>query len=188
VDITIQVPLGPDRVGILGSAERNLKMIREALGVNITAREGNVQLRGDRRAVSVARSVLERLGKEQSLSRDQVLGVIADETERYRSGGERRVWETGVEEPPSWEGDLAVYASGRPVRGKSENQRKYLEAIRAHDLVFGIGPAGTGKTYLAVAAAVHLLRGDRVKKVVLARPAVEAGRSWGSSRETSRRR
>ena len=179
MDITIQVPLGAERVGVLGAAERNLKMIREALGVNVTAREGTVQLRGDRRAVSVARSVIERLGREQPRSRDEVLGVIADETERYKEGDIRPGWQAGLEEPPTWDGELAVYASGRPVRGKTDNQKRYLEAIRTHDLVFGIGPAGTGKTYLAVAAAVHLLRADRVKRLVLARPAVEAGEKLG---------
>jgi phosphate starvation-inducible PhoH-like protein len=179
VEVTIQVPLGADRVGVLGAAERNLKMIREALGVGITAREGTVQLRGDRRAVSVARSVIERLGRESPRSRDAVLGVIADETERYREDETRPGWQAGAEEAPTWDGELAVYVAGRPVRGKTENQKRYLETIRTHDLVFGIGPAGTGKTYLAVAAAVHLLRADRVKRVVLARPAVEAGEKLG---------
>jgi phosphate starvation-inducible protein PhoH and related proteins len=179
LEVTVQIPLASDRVGTFGSAERNLKMLREALGVSITSRDGSVHVRGDRRAVSVARSVLERLNRDQSLSRDQVLGVIADETERYREGEQRTGWEAGAVEAPTWDGELAVYASGRPVRAKTENQRKYLEAIRTHDLVFGIGPAGTGKTYLAVAAAVHMLRADRVKKLVLARPAVEAGEKLG---------
>ena len=182
MEISIQVPVGTERVGVLGAADRNLKMIREALGVNITAREGNVQLRGERRSVSVARNVLERLsdaaGREQALSRDEVLGLIADETARYKETGG---WQPSadLEQEPAWNGDLAVYAAGRPIRAKTENQRRYMEAIRTNDLVFGIGPAGTGKTYLAVAAAVHLLRADRVKKVVLARPAVEAGEKLG---------
>jgi phosphate starvation-inducible protein PhoH and related proteins len=167
VEITIQVPLGDQRIGVLGTAERNLKMIREALGVNITARDGNVQLRGERRSVSVARNVLERLGdaagREQAMSRDEVLGLIADETARYRET-DRRGWQpsSDLEDQPAWDGELAVYAGGRPIRAKTENQRKYLEAIRTNDLV-----------------AVHLLRADRVKKVVLARPAVEAGEKLG---------
>jgi phosphate starvation-inducible PhoH-like protein len=184
VEVTIQVPLGADRVGVLGTAERNLKMIREALGVGITARDGNVQVRGDRRAVSVARNVLERLGnaatREQSMSREQVLDLIADESARFRepgtgSGG----WRGEDSRGAWWEGELAVYASGRPIRPRTDNQQGYVDAIRTNDLVFGIGPAGTGKTYLAVAAAVHLLRSDRVKRVVLARPAVEAGEKLG---------
>lgn len=190
MEVTVQVPLGPDRVSILGSAERNLKMIREALGVNITAREGSVRLRGEREAVSVARNVLERLGgssSEQGLSREQVLNLIADESERYRSGRTRggaagRAGSAGIggpSEPMSWQGGLDVYAAGVPLRARTPNQDLYLEAIRTNDLVFGIGPAGTGKTYLAVAAAVHLLRSDRARKVILARPAVEAGERLG---------
>lgn len=179
MEVTIRVPWGPDRVGVLGSAERNLKMIREALGVNITARDGNVHLRGERAAVAVARGVLERLGaaagRDESMSREQVLGVISDETERHRSGR--------AADPDSpdlaWETGFNVYVAGRPIRPKTPNQERYLEAIRTHDLVFGIGPAGTGKTYLAVAAAVHLLRTDRAKKLVLVRPAVEAGEKLG---------
>jgi phosphate starvation-inducible protein PhoH and related proteins len=181
VEVTVQVPLGPDRLSIVGSAERNLKMIREALGVNITAREGSVRLQGERSAVSVARNVLERLSsipREQGMSREQVLNLIADESDRYRAGVARdgREPERG---PLGWEGGLDVYSAGRPLRPRTPNQERYLEAIRTHDLVFGFGPAGTGKTYLAVAAAVHLLRSDRARKVILARPAVEAGERLG---------
>jgi phosphate starvation-inducible PhoH-like protein len=74
---------------------------------------------------------------------------------------------------------LDVYAHGKPVRARRPNQQLYLDAIRDHDLVFAIGPAGTGKTYLAVAAAIHLLKSGRVSKVILARPAVEAGEKLG---------
>lgn len=181
MEVTVQVPLGPDRVSILGSAERNLKMIREALGVNITAREGVVRLHGERGAVSVARNVLERLGsvpRDQGMTREQVLNLIADESERYRAG-RTRTGPAGRTGPMGWEGSLDVYAAGSPLRARTPNQELYIEAIRTHDLVFGIGPAGTGKTYLAVAAAVHLLRSDRARKVILTRPAVEAGERLG---------
>ncbi|MFN0131338.1 MAG: PhoH family protein [Phycisphaerales bacterium] len=179
--ITVQVPIGADRVGVVGSAERNLKMLREALGVSVTARDANVQVIGDRHAVAVARGVLERLGRaaerDQLLSREQVLDLISDETQRQRGQGSAD--SNTPAGPLHWDGGLDVYAAGRPIRPKTANQELYLESIRTHDLVFGIGPAGTGKTYLAVAAAVHLLRLDRVKKVILARPAVEAGEKLG---------
>ncbi|MBY0263533.1 MAG: PhoH family protein, partial [Phycisphaerales bacterium] len=80
---------------------------------------------------------------------------------------------------PAWDDHLDVYAAGRPVRAKTVNQQAYLDTIRDNDLVFGIGPAGTGKTYLAVAAAVHLLKRERIKRVILCRPAVEAGEKLG---------
>jgi phosphate starvation-inducible protein PhoH and related proteins len=176
----MRIPSGPARVAALGAADRNLKMIREALGVNVTARDALVHLRGERHAVGIARAVLERLvttsGGVKELSRSQVLGLIADEASRVQRGPEEPVARLGG---PSWEGPLAVYGAGRAIIPKSERQEAYLEAIRTHDLVIGIGPAGTGKTYLAVAAAVHMLRIERVRKIVLARPAVEAGEKLG---------
>lgn len=186
MDVSIQVPVAGDSVAVFGSAERNLKMLREALGVHITSREGRVHLRGERRAVSIARNVLERLEdaveEDRSLTREQVLTLISEESDRY---GERRSSAMGPagrpagDGGPTWDGQLQVYSSGRLVKPKSTNQESYIESIRTHDLVFGIGPAGTGKTYLAVAAAVHLLRHDRVRKVILTRPAVEAGEKLG---------
>lgn len=170
LEVTIRVPSGPERVGLLGSAERNLKMIREALGVHVTARDDTIRLSGDQGAVYVARAVIDRIarasGRGEPLTREQVLDLIASESSRPRDGegGGRR---------------LSAYAGGRQIQPKSENQRAYLEAIETNDLVFATGPAGTGKTYLAVAAAVHLLKTEQVRKVVLARPAVEAGEKLG---------
>ncbi len=173
-------------MGALGEGERNLKMIRESLGVAVTARDGLVQVRGDRRAVAVARSVLERLvasaDGDSPLSRQQVLALISEESDRFAEGERTGGAVTDLEhvsDRGTWEGGLGVYVSGRQIRPKTPNQQHYLEAIRTHDLVFSIGPAGTGKTYLAVAAAVHLLRTDRVRRVILARPAVEAGEKLG---------
>lgn len=174
MEVSVQVPSGARRLAVLGVSERNLKMLRETLGVEIASRDGLVQLRGDRRSVGIARSVLDVLGqssaREEAPTREDVLNLIAGESERLRAA-----------EGPG-EVDLSrlnVYASGRPVQPKTANQQLYLQAIQAHDLVFGVGPAGTGKTYLAVAAAVHLLRADRVRRLVLARPAVEAGEKLG---------
>ena len=190
VNITVRVPSGPDRVGVLGSGERNLKMIREALGVSITARENSVSVRGQPAAVAVAKRVLERLSamRTRGLSRHDVLNLISDEAAGVNpaefetidgDGGGEVGDEPRVGQHLKWDGSLSVYAAGRPVRAKTANQEKYLHAVRDHDLVFAIGPAGTGKTYLAVAAAVHLLKTDRVKKVFLVRPAVEAGEKLG---------
>lgn len=171
MEAIIQVPVGADRVRVLGAGERNLKMIREALGVNIIARDDTVRLTGDRDAVGVARIVLERLGRDGHRPRNEILELIADEAARARTGAPDRT--TG------WDGTLDVYAGGKPIRPVTDNQRLYLEAIRTNDLVFSIGPAGTGKTFLAVAAAVHMLKEDRIGKIILARPAVEAGEKLG---------
>lgn len=169
---------------MLGVAERNLKMLREALGVSIAARDRTVHITGEGRAVAAARSVLDRLADAatagRTLSRAEVLDLIAEATHHADEiAGEFESPATDRILRAAWDDSLDVYAGGRPVRPKSANQGAYLDAIRSHDLVFGVGPAGTGKTYLAVAAAVHLLKAGAVKKVVLVRPAVEAGEKLG---------
>ena len=185
MESTVRIPHGHAGVHQLGAGERNLKMIREALGVRIGARDGLIHLSGDDRSVAVARSVLERLGgsgrskadhptpdlPKADLTRSQVLTMIAEEAERA---------DQPRDPGPAQFGDhLTVFAGGRPIKAKTPNQRAYLDAIASHDLTFGLGPAGTGKTYLAVAAAVHLLRRDSVSKLILVRPAVEAGERLG---------
>ncbi len=162
-------------------------MIREALGVSIAARDDIVHLSGEAGMVVAARDALERLvdaaNRGEPLSRRDALGLIAESSSRAplevigEESGEAPV-EVSLT-PSRWDGRLSVYAGGRPIAPKSANQKFYLDAIRDHDLVFCTGPAGTGKTYLAVAAAVHLLRAGAVKKVILVRPAVEAGEKLG---------
>jgi phosphate starvation-inducible PhoH-like protein len=126
----------------------------------------------------VVQELLEAATSGKAPSRQEVLNIVAD------CAAGRRADDEGGDVAPladlsEWDGRLNVYAAGRPVRPKTANQQAYLDGIRDHDLVFAIGPAGTGKTYLAVAAAVHLLKEGRVKKIVLARPAVEAGEKLG---------
>ncbi len=199
LEITVRIPSGAERVGVLGAGERNLKMIREALGVDVLSREGTVVVRGEREGVSAAQRVLQRLGaaarQHRPLSRREVLGCITDESsalETKAAVGEHpdqhddhdasdAIHHEPSDEhaPGAWDGRLDVYVRGRPIRAKTTNQDLYIRAIRDHDLVFSIGPAGTGKTYLAVAAAVHLLKTDRAARLILVRPAVEAGEKLG---------
>ena len=192
MDITIKVPSGEERVAVLGPSERNLKMLREALGIQVTAREGRVFIGGPKPAVIVARNVLEALldaADKEPMGRQEVLDMIAAEASmigRKRAGwsiegapSDGTMTEDEYEEESAWQGRLNVYSGGRPIKARTRNQEHYLEAIIKHDLVFAVGPAGTGKTYLAVAAAVHLLRQERAKRVILARPAVEAGEKLG---------
>ncbi len=178
---------------MFGPAERNLKLLREALGIRISARDGVVRVGGDREQIGVARAVLDRLIREAGSprSRRAVLGMIAEETSRVSRQESKK---TGLADMPpdfgedtdtprveavSWDGRLNISSGGRMIRPKTPGQERYIRAIRDHDLVFGIGPAGTGKTYLAVAAAVQLLKMHAVQRVVLARPAVEAGERLG---------
>jgi len=188
LDLVINVPHGDQRQGVLGSGDRNLKMIREALGVRIAARDGTVRLSGSVEAVTAARDVMQRIHqavlRQEAPDRRQVLDLITWASSRQNIAAPTSAVMDLTGNPiepggPAWGDTLDVYAAGRPVRPQTENQKLYLDAIRDHDLVFGIGPAGTGKTYLAVAAAVHLLKVDRVRKVILVRPAVEAGERLG---------
>ncbi len=151
-------------------------MVREALGVSVSARDGVIVLEGDSDSLQSARSALESIFESSrggdGLSRHSVLDLIA-----------RASWQGDAVIPgPPEPGDgrpLEVFANGRPVRAKSDNQQAYLDSIMENDLVFAVGPAGTGKTYLAVAAAISLLRAQRVKRAILVRPAVEAGEKLG---------
>ncbi|MEX2215900.1 MAG: PhoH family protein [Phycisphaeraceae bacterium] len=176
MELTITLPEGDQRLALVGSAERNLKIIREALGVAIVARNGTLKLSGESDAVGRAAAVLESLAEaaraHRSLDRQQVLDLVARSTpQRGRSGA-------GTS-PALHDGSLDVYARGRRISAITEGQHAYLEAILNHDLTFCCGPAGTGKTYLAVACAASMLKRGAVRKLVLVRPAVEAGEKLG---------
>ncbi len=198
MELTITLPHGEERLAMIGTAERNLKLLRERLGVAISAREGVLRLSGASQAVGRAAQVLEELARgarrHQSQTRQQVEDLIFQATQSdtptngtmgphgshgTRSGNGAQAGAPLGVAPLSAAGGLEVYARGQRIRAMTDGQRDYIEAILAHDLSFCIGPAGTGKTYLAVAAAVSMLRRGDVRKLVLVRPAVEAGEKLG---------
>ena len=192
VALTITLPEDADRVGVFGPADRHLKLIRDGMAVRVSARGGEVRIEGnsreERAAGRVIAELIEASGRGRPLGRSQVLERIAEANWRRDAGfpdmHDAAPADSAVEtrdgaSGPVWTGRLDVRAGGRPVIAKSENQRAYLDAIFSNDLVLGIGPAGTGKTFLAVAAAVHQLKTGRVRRAVLARPAVEAGEKLG---------
>ncbi len=158
-------------------------MIRETLGVNISSREGVVRIQGEPGAVTAAKAVLDELGRgprDRGMpTRQAVLDLIAEQSANASRVASGEGPGMGPEALSPWDGRIEVYVRGRPVRPQTANQQRYLEAMRDHDLTISIGPAGTGKTYLAVAAAVHLLKTGRVSRLILARPAVEAGEKLG---------
>ena len=191
VEATIRVPDGVDVVSVSGPSERHLKMVREALGVQMSARGNTIRISGDRGPVRAAGRVIERTieaaQRGRAFGRREVLDAIAEaswKTDQDRAGNAH-----GPDDAPAilggegfeaaWSGKLDVYSNGRPIVARSRNQQYYLDQMFENDLVFGVGPAGTGKTYLAVAAAIHQLKSGRVKRAVLARPAVEAGEKLG---------
>lgn len=182
MELTIQLPDGPHRVEITGVAERNLKIIRESLGVNVTARNGALRLSGDSRAVGQAARVIEQLTdaaeRGAPMDRADLIDAIAVVSHMGTAGP---IHTDGGAEPstPLSADQLDVYLAGRRIKPMTAGQRAYVEGILNNDLTFCTGPAGTGKTYLAVAAAVSMLKRGRTRKLVLARPAVEAGEKLG---------
>lgn len=153
---------------LFGPTDCNLRMVRDALGVQVFARNGRIKLTGAARNVSRAASVFQRL--QRSLRRNE---PITPETVA------QAISQSASAEASEAADVLDVYVSGQLVRPKTPGQHRYVEALLANDLVFCTGPAGTGKTYLAVALAVHLLKHEKSRRLILVRPAVEAGEKLG---------
>jgi len=159
----------PQKQGLLfGPADRHLRMIREAMGVQVFAREGQVRLTGSAKNVSRAAAVLEQLQRAIRHSRPITADTVVEAISAATAGQDRRAAEV-----------LDVYIAGQIIQSKTPGQKRYIEAMQTQDLVFSTGPAGTGKTYLAVALAVHMLKHQRAKRLILVRPAVEAGEKLG---------
>ncbi len=156
------------RPKLFGPADRHLKLIREALAVQIFARDGQVKITGSAQNVARAAAVLRKL--QRLLHRhDHLTDALVAE-----AIGEATLGEQGDV------GDvLDVFRPGQIIKPKTPGQKRYIKAIQSHDMIFCLGPAGTGKTYLAVAVAVNLLKHERMKRLILARPAVEAGEKLG---------
>ncbi len=167
IEASISVGDPENLVLLLGTKDQHLKQIRETIPATISARDGRIFVHGEEDTVIKATAVLEELrtllARNLPLDSDQVQQVI------------RRV--TNGEKP--YRADPIGVRGGRMIHARTRGQADYLQAIRDHALVFCTGPAGTGKTYLAVATAVEALRAKKVRKVVLVRPAVEAGESLG---------
>jgi phosphate starvation-inducible protein PhoH and related proteins len=169
IEATIPVGSPDELVMLLGTSDQHLRRIRDSVPAKISARDGKIHVSGDEQAVLQATEIIEQfksmVTREGQLSADQASHIIKQVT-----GG------------PSTNGRTApvdVKQAGRIIRPRTPGQALYVEAIRTHDLVFCNGPAGTGKTYLAVATAVESLKQKQIGKIVLVRPAVEAGENLG---------
>ena len=161
---------GPEEaMALFGRGDVWLRALRRHLSAKIVARGGEVKLMGSEEEVELARRVLE------DLTRLLRQGAELDEATIERAVELAREQKSLVRETEP-EGGLVLPKRLRP---KTPGQRRYVEAIAEHDITFGIGPAGTGKTYLAVAMAVAALKARHVKRIVLTRPAVEAGERLG---------
>jgi phosphate starvation-inducible PhoH-like protein len=155
------------RAELFGAGDRHLRRIRDALNVRVQARNSVVRLLGEPSNVAKAAAVLERL-QDQLRGRDRLDDENVDDA----------LDEIGREEESASADAIRVF-SRDAVSARTEGQRAYIRAMLENDMVFCLGPAGTGKTYLAVAVAVHLLKNGKTKRIVLVRPAVEAGERLG---------
>jgi phosphate starvation-inducible PhoH-like protein len=167
-EVTISLEGHDEELAVFGSRDQHLRQVRDALGVKVLARHGEVRVEGDQARIEQARQVFEGLRALHRHRRVVSAGEVADLIDAARSPGE-----------PERPEQIEIREGGRLVRPRSEGQARYLKALRDNELVFCIGPAGTGKTYLAVALAVSALRRGQIKKIVLVRPAVEAGEHLG---------
>jgi len=157
---------------LFGSFDSNLKLLEKAFSINITGRANSLVLSGDD----------ENINKAQ-----EVIGILLQIIEKGEIIDEQKILYaiTMVQENGGFDikmlGDdcVCINSKGNPVKTKTLGQKKYIEAIKDNTIVFGIGPAGTGKTYLAVAMAVNALRSREVNRIILTRPAVEAGEKLG---------
>ena len=160
-----------------GPMEQNLRHVEERLGVDVRRRGHRLQVSGPSGPLERAEAVLRRmfeLSASEAMTPERVHLSVQElgfpRSEEAASG------ESAAERPV---GDVEVHTQRGAIRGRGPNQRRYLEQISNADLTFGIGPAGTGKTYLAVASAVEALQTAKVRRIVLVRPAVEAGERLG---------
>jgi phosphate starvation-inducible PhoH-like protein len=171
MESTISVVSSKAILTLFGACDQHLRRIRNALGVSITARDGRIHIVGPEAAVALATDALNQL---QACARRHG-DLSSDDVARVLSG-----LQSGQTAPaPADHAPIDVFRAGRQIRPRTAGQLEYVEAMRRHDVVLCSGPAGTGKTYLAVAMAVWALKREAIRKIVLVRPAVEAGESLG---------
>jgi len=168
IETAISVINSETLLTLFGTCDQHLRKIRGALDVRIAARDGQIHVEGEEKAVATATEVLEQL-RDYARQHGE---VAAADVDRVLAGVEQG-------EPLAATPPVEVFRAGMQIRPRTAGQSRYMEAIRKNDLVLCSGPAGTGKTYLAVALAVAALKREQIRKIVLVRPAVEAGESLG---------
>ena len=166
----------PRLAALCGPLDQNLRLVEQRLGVEVRRRGNQFRVIGER-AASAARllqDLFEMTARGESVDLPDVHLALREHADPHENGG-GEVRAAPVLPP----GEDAARVPRGLIRARGEHQKGYLGNIRRHDLTFGIGPAGTGKTYLAVACAVEALHSERVRRIVLVRPAVEAGERLG---------
>lgn len=156
---------------LLGELDSNVKLFQEFLGVRMRLKDGQILLEGEAAEVEAARSVLDSMyaviQRQGFITRPEVCYLLEIQQQ------------SDVPVQQMLEGVILSTAQGKPIRAKTLGQKQYVDAIQNNGFTFGIGPAGTGKTYLAVAMAIKAFKSNEVNRIILTRPAVEAGESLG---------
>ena len=161
-----------EAINIFGSFDENIRLLEQEFSVTVVNRDGELRVDGEPEDTLLAVKAIQALLKLSSRGES-----IGEQTVRYviglaRSGKEEKVEELTADV-------LCISAKGRPIKPKTIGQKEYIQSVLKNTVTIGVGPAGTGKTYLAVAAAVQAFRDKQVNRIILTRPAVEAGERLG---------
>ena len=164
METVLEIPAEHER-NIFGNFDSNIKKIEKNLNVTMVARDGNLKLVGEAASVKQAESILMELlelSKRGNTITEQNINYILALSMEHREG-----------EVVELDSDIVCRTiQGKPIKPKTSGQKNYIELIRKKMIVFGIGPAGTGKTYLAMAMAIEAFKKDEVNKIILTRPAI----------------
>lgn len=172
IEQTMSVDRVEHVISVFGSFDENLRLIESEMNVCITDRESEIKISGDAEDVMHAQRAIEGLislaAKGENIDSQNVRYIIS----LVKAGQDDKIGELSRDV-------ICVTSKGKPIKAKTLGQKKYLDAIQKNIVTVGVGPAGTGKTYLAVAAAVAAFRSKQVNRIILTRPAVEAGERLG---------
>ena len=172
IEQSINVERIEDAIDIFGSFDENIKLIERELGVTVVNRDSELKISGEAEnvlyAVKAVQGLLNLAGRKETITEQNVRYII----NLVKAGNEEHIGDIARDV-------LCVTAKGKPIKAKTLGQKRYVDAIKKNTITLGIGPAGTGKTYLAVAAAVAAFRAKEVNRIILTRPAVEAGERLG---------
>jgi phosphate starvation-inducible PhoH-like protein len=168
LEVKIQLDSTDKQLELFGPADSYLRLLRDSLGVHITARQGNLIITGKDKDVDKTVEVIDKMQKRILKSRSLTAANVNNFIQQSKSATIQETSEA-----------ITVYAQKKIIEPSTKGQLKYIKTMLSNDLTFCTGPAGTGKTYLAVAIAVSMLKKRQIRRIVLARPAVEAGEKLG---------
>lgn len=164
-------------LSLCGAFDENIKQLEQRLGIKINRRNNLFKLSGQPKSVNAAATILRNLYVDTAPVRGNSAEIAPEQV--HLAIKESRILEQSAEQAPPSGKAIHIKTKRGIIKPRTPNQTQYLENILSHDITFGIGPAGTGKTYLAVAAAVDALERQEIRRILLTRPAVEAGEKLG---------